>query len=374
MALVWPSSIVSSAGKAAGRDQRFDFTVRAPFAASFSCGRVNSGADCNPIEDADLSFSAPIDRAKALAIRLRLADGSERSPTLSDSDKSNAQLADISFKGPFPAQSGAQLVLPQGIADLSGRALANAARFPLPIRFGAAPPLVKFAAGFGIVEASEGGVLPVTVRSVEPTLIGKATSIGGKSLRVADDNAAIAQWLRKLDKAEEADFEEVKQKDGKSHTVNHTRDTPLLPSGGVAMNVPLPAKGKAFEVVGIPLKQYGFHVVELASPALGNALLGRNTPRYVAAAALVTDMAVHFKWGRESSLVWVTALESGAPVANAAIHITDTCTGKPIVWGSTDRTGRLLIRGQPAGTGRGGAAATMARPIPSWCRRGWART
>jgi len=371
MALVWPSSIASSAGKAAGRDQRFDFTVRAPFAASFSCGRVNSGADCNPIEDADLSFSAPIDRAKALAIRLRLADGSERSPTLSDSDKSNAQLADISFKGPFPAQSGAQLVLPQGIADLSGRPLANAARFPLPIRFGAAPPLVKFAAGFGIVEASEGGVLPVTVRSVEPTLIGKATSIGGKSLRVADDNAAIAQWLRKLDKAEEADFEEVKQKDGKSHTVNHTRDTPLLPSGGVAMNVPLPAKGKAFEVVGIPLKQYGFHVVELASPALGNALLGRNTPRYVAAAALVTDMAVHFKWGRESSLVWVTALESGAPVANAAIHITDTCTGKPIVWGSTDRTGRLLIKGSlPEPDAGGSCDYGTAHPLMVSARQG----
>lgn len=345
MALVWPSSITSLSGKVAGRDQRFDFTVRAPFAARLECGRVNSSAGCNPIEDAELNFSAPIDRAKALAIRLMLADGSERKPTLSDDVKSNAQVSGISFKGPFPAESEAKLVLPEGIKDLSGRTLGNAARFPLSITFDAAPPLVKFAAGFGIVEATEGGVLPVTVRSVEPTLIGKATSIAGKSVRIADDNAEIAKWLHRLDNAEDSDFEDIKQPDGTSKTINHTRDKPLLTSSGAAMSVPLPGKGKDFEVVGIPLKKYGFHVVELASPALGNALLGRKVPRYVAAGALVTDMAVHFKWGRESSLVWVTMLETGAPVAHAAIHVTDSCTGKPIVWGSTDRTGRLLIRG-----------------------------
>ena len=344
MALVWPSGITSMAGKAAGRDQRFDFTVRKPFAARFECGRVNSSADCNPIEDATLSFSAPIDRNKALGVRLRFADGTERKPTLSDGEKSNAQISDLRFDGPFRAQGEAKLVLPDGITDLSGRALGNGARFPLSVRFGAAPPLVKFAASFGIIEASEGRSLPVTVRAVEPVLIGQAKSIAGRSLRIADDNAEIAKWLNKLDKAEEADFKDIKQKDGTTRTVNHTRDTPLL-AAGTAMRVPLPGKGKAFEVIGIPLKQYGFHVVELASPALGNALLGRNVPRYVAAGALVTDMAVHFKWGRESSLVWVTALESGRPVAHAAIHVTDSCTGKPIVWGRTDLGGRLLIKG-----------------------------
>ncbi len=345
MALIWPSGITSTAGKAAGRDQRFDFTVRKPFAARFECGRVNTSADCNPIEDATLSFSAPIDRDKALAVRLKFADGTERKPALSDDSKSNAQIADLRFDGPFPAQSEARLVLPGEITDLSGRTLGNAARFPLSVKFGAAPPLVKFAASFGIIEASEGRTLPVTVRAVEPVLIGQAKSIAGKSVRIADDNAEIAKWLNRLDGAEQADFEEIKRKDGTTRTVNHTRDKPLLTSGGAAMSVPLPGKGKAFEVIGIPLKHYGFHVVELASPALGNALLGRNVPRYVAAGALVTDMAVHFKWGRESSLVWVTALESGQPVPHAAIHVTDSCTGKPIVWGSTDHSGRLLIKG-----------------------------
>ncbi|MGG2334313.1 hypothetical protein, partial [Salmonella enterica] len=89
--------------------------------------------------------------------------------------------------------------------------------------------------------------------------------------------------------------------------INHTGEHAILPQG-TPLTLGLPGKGKDFEVLGIPLGGKGFHVVELASPALGNALLGRNVPRYVAAGALVTDMAVHFKWGRESSLVWVTQL------------------------------------------------------------------
>ena len=60
----------------------------------------------------------------------------------------------------------------------------------------------------------------------------------------------------------------------------------------------------ALEVVGIPLTAKGFHVVEIASPELGAALLGRKATRYVASAALVTNMAVHFKWGRDGSLAW----------------------------------------------------------------------
>ncbi|MGD9810653.1 MAG: alpha-2-macroglobulin [Sphingobium sp.] len=345
MALVWPADIADQGGKQAGRNQRFDFTVRKAFSARFECGRVNGKAACDPIRPAYVRFSAPVPREKALAVRLKLADGSDREPVLADHEKSDAQVSDLTFEGPFPASSDAQVILPDEVKDLSGRTLSNAARFPLAVKFDAAPPLVKFAANFGIVEASEGGVLPVTVRAVEPALIGKAKGIAGRSARIADDNAEIAAWLRKLDDAEESDFEDIKQPDGSTVTINHTREKPILTSGGTAMTVGLPGKGKDFEVVGIPLKEYGFHVVELASPALGRALLGRDTPRYVAAGALVTDMAVHFKWGRESSLVWVTALESGKSVAAAAVHITDSCTGKPLAWGSTDRTGRLLIKG-----------------------------
>ena len=65
--------------------------------------------------------------------------------------------------------------------------------------------------------------------------------------------------------------------------------------------MPKPLGEKAFEVIGIPLKQPGFYVVELSSPRLGASLLGDNRTRYVATSALVTNLGVHFKWGREGS-------------------------------------------------------------------------
>ena len=45
-------------------------------------------------------------------------------------------------------------------------------------------------------------------------------------------------------------------------------------------------------MIGIPLKTPGFHVVEIASPRLGQALLGEARPRYVATTALVTNLSV----------------------------------------------------------------------------------
>jgi uncharacterized protein YfaS (alpha-2-macroglobulin family) len=345
MALVWPSGITDHHGKAAGRDQRFDFTVREAFTARFTCSRTNSKAACSPIESAYVRFTAPVDRTKALAIRLHLADGSEIAPTLDKNEKSASQLTDLEFKGPFPAQSQAKIVLPVGVADLSGRPLSNAERFPLPVRFDAAPPLVKFAANFGILEAREGGVLPVTVRAVEPTLLGKTQAIQGRTARLDVGDGGIAEMLRKLSDAEEDDFEYVRgANDEEEHAINHTREKPLLGATGAApLKLALPGKGKDFEVVGIPLKQPGFYVVELASPALGKALLGRNVPRYVAAGALVTNMAVHFKWGRESSLAWVTSLDSGKPVGNAVVSVTDSCSGAQFATGRTDANGRLAI-------------------------------
>jgi uncharacterized protein YfaS (alpha-2-macroglobulin family) len=95
-------------------------------------------------------------------------------------------------------------------------------------------------------------------------------------------------------------------------------------------------------VVGIPLRKPGFYVVELASPRLGAALFNQRAPYYVQASALVTNLAVHLKWGREASLVWVTALDTGRPVAKAQVAIQD-CAGKVYFRGETDAQGRARV-------------------------------
>ncbi|RYY26282.1 MAG: alpha-2-macroglobulin [Sphingomonadales bacterium] len=345
VAVVWGKDIRSASGRTAGTDQRFDFTVRKPFAARFECSRVNPQAGCNPVKDAWVRFSAPIARAQAEAVRITLPDGKQLTPIFGDDDKNKAFVGDIKFKAPLPAALTAKLSLPADVADESGRKLSNAERFPLDVKFDAPPPLVKFAADFGILEAKEGGVLPVTVRNVEAELGGNRMDVGGQSLKVEGGDGEIAKWLRALDDAAETKSDEVK-KGEETITVNQTGAKPLLtPATGKPFKVGLPGKGKEFEVVGIPLEKPGFYIVELASPALGEALLGRKAPRYVAAGALVTNMSVHFKWGREQSLVWVTALDTGKGVA-ADVQVTDSCTGQVLAKGKSDASGRLTV---PAG-------------------------
>lgn len=342
MAVVWSGQIAGAGGKLAGTDQRFDFTVRKPFTARFECGRVNPQAGCNPVERAYVRFTAPISLEQAKGIRIRTNDGKELSPDAKSFEKNATTTSDVTFKG-LPYATEATVVMPDGVKDESGRVLSNAARFPLAVKFDEAPPLIKFAAAFGIVEAKAGAMLPVTVRNVEPELQGRNLAVAGKRVKVADDDAAIADWLRRVDKSDDYDVDVTGEGENEVRT-NNTGARPILGANeGSALKVALPGKGKDFEVVGLPLGQPGFYVVELASPALGRSLLGRDAPRYVASAALVTNMAVHFKWGAEASLAWVTALDTGKPVAGAAVAVTDSCTGKLLARGTTDRSGGLMI-------------------------------
>ena len=345
MALVWSGRIAGIGGKLAGADQRFDYTVRKPFSARFECSRTNARAGCSPVEKAYVRFAAAVPMSQAAAIRIVLPDGKAIAPTFDDDDRKKATIVDVAFASPLPFSTAARLTLPDGLRDESGRSLANAERFPLDIRFDAAPPLVKFAAGFGILEARQGGVLPVTVRNVEPALQGRNLGVSGRSLRIEGSDGKIAEWLRTVDDADDDDVKEITDKQGEVvRRINNTGSRSILSANqGAAMRIGLPGKGRDFEVVGIPLGKPGFYVVELASPALGEALLGRRAPRYVASAALVTNMAVHFKWGRERSLAWVTSLDTGKPVANAEVRVTDSCDGRMLARGITDRSGGLMV-------------------------------
>ena len=241
MALVWGKDIKSASGRAAGTDQRFDFTVRKEFSARFECSRVNPQAGCSPVQDAWVRFSAPIPKAQAEAVRIRTADGKELAPIFGDDDKNKAMVADLKFKAPLPAETSAKVVLPADVKDESGRALANAERFPLDVKFDAPPPLVKFAGNFGILEQKEGGVLPVSVRNVEPELQGMQMAVNGQSLKIEGGDGEIAKWFWALADAAETKSDEVKR--GKETVrINQTGAKPLL----------TPASGAPLKIAGLP--------------------------------------------------------------------------------------------------------------------------
>ena len=181
------------------------------------------------------------------------------------------------------------------------------------------------------------------------------------------DDMQIVAWLRRLAAANRIEREYDDKKDqwivkrnGYAHSMFKPGDAKTR------ISVPKPVGAKAFEVVGIPLTEPGFYVVELASPKLGAALLGEPKPFHVRAAALVTNLSVHFKLGRESSLVWVTQLNDATPVAQRGGHRPRLRRHRAL-GGPHRRVGHRARRTVrcPSATGCRPAASTRARASSS---------
>jgi len=366
--LVWGRGIMSSSGVPTSGEQPLAYRIRPAFRASFSCERMNKNARCIPILPLGLSFTAPV--APRDAAKIRLVDGAGKTykAKVSESEDGNG-IANVSFGPGLPEQTSFRIELPEGLKDDAGRLLSNASSFPLKVGTDENPPLVKFAADFGILERVLPGnatpMLPLTVRNVEPALSGKVATAGARSAAGADatipgqvarvapgDELKIIDWLRRLEVGEKIQ-NEYDQKAQRWNLIKHGHADPIVKTGDAAqaIAVPKPNGGKAFEVVGIPLQGPGFYVVELASPKLGAALLGEPKPFYVRAAALVTNLSVHFKIGRESSLVWVTRLSDGKPVKNARVEVQD-CGGNKFWQGTSDASGIARVNRELPGRGQ----------------------
>jgi uncharacterized protein YfaS (alpha-2-macroglobulin family) len=360
--LVWGKGIESVSGVPTSQDQKLPYRARPPFTATFSCQRENPNADCIPFLPMTLQLSAPVSAEYASKITLIGPGNTVYRPRIQrdGSDVKSDSISHVSFAGPFPETSAFTITVPSGMKDDAGRELSNRDRFPLAVRTAEYPPLAKFSSRFGIIEKAD-PLLPVTLRNLEPEVkaqmldvavskglvqrttegvvdtakkVGKAItslfsdkpaveeSVTGKVKRIDSEQDVIA-WLRRVGKA------------GRRESVFAAAE---LGASITDFTVPKPGGKKAFEVVGIPLKNTGVYVVELQSAILGASLLGEQKPVYVPTAAVVTNLAAHFKWGRESSIVWVTRLDTAEPVPNAAITIRD-CEGKPRWDGRTNADG-----------------------------------
>jgi uncharacterized protein YfaS (alpha-2-macroglobulin family) len=329
VSLIWGRGVMSKTGGATDQDQVLRFQVRKPFTVEFRCERENPRAGCIPIQPMELHFSEPISQALANRITLKGEDGTLWKPTVTD------EVTRITFKGPFPENANFTVELPDGIKDSAGRPLTNADKFPLSVRTDRFPPLAKFSSRFGILELKADPMLPVTLRNLEPEVKAKmkrvdrgegvAGRVTGRVMNVQPEKIENVQaWLRRVASAsrERSIFGSVK--------------------GTTDFKVPKPMGARAFEVVGIPLKDPGLYIVELESSLLGASLLGSTRPMFVPTAVLVTNLSVHFKWGRESSLVWVTTLDTGEPARDAAVTVRD-CQEKVLWNGKTDASGIAMI-------------------------------
>ena len=349
VSLVWGEGIASASGIATDKAQTLQYKTRPDFTAKFSCERSNPKEQCIPFLPMRVQFSAPVSAAQVRAMTLK-GGGKTYAPTIAKDEEKAEFLYGATFNGPFPVQASFVLNLPPKLTDDAGRALLNRARFPMTVRTGEQPPLLKFPAPFGIIEAKGDGLLPVTVRNIEPVLSGKevaqaSAAATGATLRVPDnDDKFIIEWMQRL--AGNGDGGEYWQPYAQ-YAGNMSKSVLADASGTRPISLPRPDGKKTFEVIGIPLLKPGFYVVELASPILGKVLLGKPTTAYIRTAALVTNLAAHFKHGAQSSLVWVTSLDKGAPVAKAQVAVRD-CAGKLLWQGATGADGVAHIPGELA--------------------------
>jgi hypothetical protein len=337
VALVWGAGIESSSGLANKEDQTLSYQSRPDFTAKFSCQRLQAKGGCTPFLPMALDFSAPVPAADARKIVLVGPNGKRWSATIGKEEEKNEHVNMVILQGALPQQAKFRLELPPGIRDDAGRTLVNQSSFPLTVTTSEQPPLAKFPARFGIIEARGDRALPVTVRNVEPSIAGSRLPVQGRMARVGEDrDGEVIGWMRRLSGTYGWKPNEMWGKALERSILDGER-------GVERFSLPKPGGRRAFEVIGIPLRKPGFYVVELASPRLGKALTEKGGTAYVSAAALVTNLAAHFKYGGSSSLVWVTSLDKGRPVANAQVAVRG-CTGALLWSGKTDASGVAHIR------------------------------
>ena len=347
--IIWGAGVKAATGTPTEKDQEFTFKARRPFQAHFQCMREQSAAGCIPVSPMYLSFTASFPKADARKIVLKSSGGKTWSPSVQGDE--DGLTSYVNFPGPFPEKTNFQLIIPKGLKDESGRALTNIDKFPLAVRTDANPPLAKFASSFGIIEYDRNAYLPLTVRNIEASIRIWEKRITGQS--------------NQADQAKSGREETLKNYRATLRQVRYTREQAIIDRlrdiNFADREIPLLGKKQAqseitinpdispqeTQVIGVPLKNPGFYVLELESGILGTRLLRKPKPMYVATGALVTNMAVHFKHGRSSSLVWVTSLDRGEPVRNASVSVLD-CSGKKLWEGKTDSSGAARVGKQLA--------------------------
>ncbi|PTQ90161.1 alpha-2-macroglobulin family protein [Agitococcus lubricus] len=323
--LVWGKHTATTTGQKRLANQVLAFKVREPFTVSFNCPRQQAKAPCVPLTDMELRFSEPIPAEKIKAIRLQGATQQWAPKPNNGDDYEDSDY--VRFSAPFPAESAFLLSLPSGIYDSYGRPLSNAKNFPLSVKTGGYPPLAKFAADFGVVESAVGAV-PVTVRNLEPSVSAK-TEAKLYSLKIANDDQSFVNALKMY----------------QSHGNYGLLDKPLIAKQAGVTVQPLPKQltAREFEVIGIPVTQ-GLYIHEVESRYLGEWISQKPQPAFVHSMSLVTNLGVHLQMGRVGSLVWVTDLAKGQPVADATVSVWDCLNNKSLWTGQSNAQGIVLIQ------------------------------
>lgn len=369
--LVWDKGIQSLGGKATTAPQELTFRTRAALSLRIDCPRENARQGCVPVAPIEVILTAEIPWEIARRVRLERADakasgtGREnvRTPAWTGPASGPAPFATVRslrFEGPFEPGTRWRLALPPDFHDEDGRTLEPLPASAFEARVGPVPVLAKFPGRFGVVEASD-PIIPVSLRALERELTLKELRV--RAAAVEADPALAFRWFARLEE-HGPDKGLFKPSDGIPSTRRvPSRGAPSDRDPGT-FDIPESRRPDAIDIVGLPLEGKGLHLIEVQSALLGRTLFDRKTPARVATGALATDLAVHVKKGRSATVVWVTRLSTGAPVAGARVAAVD-CSGEKVRRASSDASGLATIETASFGSCYGGAGNGKARAFGS---------
>ena len=327
LALVWGAGVATVDGAVNPRDDVHAFSVRPAFTAKVRCSTSLDDVCLGLIR---VAFSAPVERDVAKQVRLFDAEGVNLPTVVAD----GPYVESVEFEGTFvggssyrveiaqPAGAGTSPTSTEPFVDIDGRGLANQEDFPSVVQTGTPPTNATFGHGTLVVPPGRGAAVPGIFYRPGPTL-------RGRRLAVTDDRD-LSRWLQ--------DFEDAR--DGRRSRWGGYESSLLGENGsGTPFELAFNERDGAFRTAAVPLAGQGLEILELALPPTASI---PNT-RYVLGKAIATGLDVHFKLGRESSLVWVTGFTDGRPVADVALRITDGCTGALLWRGRGDASGLARV-------------------------------
>jgi len=360
VALVWKKNIQTPNGLPTGyrKDRVFRFQVRQPFAVSLICRRLTGSQKCDPLGEVRLFFNNYVGVSTAKKITLISKDGHSYQGETSESGLTKT----LTFKAPFQPNKNYKFKFPDGFADDSGHKLHKVNALPIGFETGNYPPLAKFSGRFGILESNENTALPITVRNLEKVIKTEQIrtqapnygfkhkidsvikSLTGSSFRFGPDRTrGSAEHRKKIVRLMRLLYGSYTKTPYSKLDITSNFEPKLF-------KLPRISKHNEAEVIGIPMANPGFYLVELSSQNLADAFLKNPKKKdkqpermYVQSGALVTNMAVHLKHGRENTLVWVTSLDKGDAIKGAEVYALD-CHGKTIFSATTNDDGIARIQ------------------------------
>ncbi|MDP3157583.1 MAG: MG2 domain-containing protein [Archangium sp.] len=223
----------------------------------------------------------------------------------------------VTIPGKFKAGTQYKIEIAGGVADIFKQAAAQGLNATLQTNDLSASLITG--GSLGVVEKSDAPIVPVEVSNL-------------KTLNVSMWKLTIPELAKVLG----SDEDDVK---GLGRSADFSEDEKLTYGKNLARVHPL----KLEKIFGAGVKT-GLALINVNSPDLEY-----KPPRGYQQVVQVTDLAAHIKIGPKSSLVWVTRLSDGKPVADAEVTIFDSAgtqvwAGKSNADGFADAPGAVAMK------------------------------